>query len=62
MKVRDFIEMGLINYDTLVVIRAEFKVLASGKWNQLPVLRYHASVVDSIEWENDNTVYIDLTL
>ncbi len=62
MTLKKITEMGLIDYDTEIVIRQgeSFDVLARGNWYQDDILAYDVREVESFTWQSDNRTYIDV--
>ncbi len=65
MKIYDVLKLGIIKDDTEVYIRDEnFNVLAKGNWYEDHILDYTIETypVESFTWEDDNKIYIDITI
>ncbi len=57
-------EMGLINDSTDIIIRQGegFATLACGSWYQDNILAYDDREVESFTWQDNNQIFIDLTV
>lgn len=62
MTLKRLTEMGLIDYDTEIVIRKGegFDTLARGNWYQDDILAYDIREVESFTWQDDKRIYIDV--
>lgn len=65
MRICDVFELGIIKDDTEVCIRdTDFNLLAKGKWYENHILDYIIQIykVESFTWQDDNKIYIDITI
>lgn len=62
MTLKRLTEMGLIDYDTEIIIRKGegFDTLACGNWYQDDILAYDIREVESFTWQDDKRIYIDV--
>lgn len=55
-------ETGLVNDQTDIILRNDFKLVACGKWNDENIAKYYSVSVESFTWQEDNSIYVDLIL
>lgn len=52
--------LEIVNDQTEIFIREDFKVLAHGNWFQDHILDHMKDKVESFTWQDDNKIYIDV--
>lgn len=69
MNIQEIFELGIINDDTEIFIRndesaTDFELLAKGHWYEDHILKYSNKKypVVSFTWQDDNKIYIDITV
>lgn len=61
MTIKELTTMDLINDETEIYVRdGIFHVLAHGNWYEDNVLNYNHNKIESFEWQDDNTIFIDV--
>lgn len=61
MTIMKVYNLGIINYDTEVIIRdSNLDVVACGGWFDSGILRHVEDEITSFTWQDDHKVYFDI--